>query len=331
MRNAFKFLFFTFCYVSIFSSCKKDVEPIKILRFEQDLFNPNTLKSKNHYINLQNKYGIFYQTFAQDMLNISEEESIYGYAPSLNQFVAFPTIKQLKHEVDSVFPSIEFIEKELADAMFIYKKEFPQKKAPTFLTFLSEFGYAHVNVDTISGIGLDMYLGQDYPLYPALEFPSFMVQKLRKEYIIPNTIKSFAIGQFENQLTDKRFLAMMLFEGKIRYFMKQILPQTNDTLVFGYSPLQLEWAKQNESMIWTHFIENKLLFNVDPGEYMRYFNDGPFTIATGVPQESAPAIGIFIGYKMIEKYMNEHSGIELQELMDNNNWDQLFKEIAYRP
>jgi uncharacterized protein YjaZ len=64
---------------------------------------------------------------------------------------------------------------------------------------------------------------------------------------------------------------------------------------------------------------------------MRYFNDGPFTIANGVPQESAPAIGVYVGYKMIEKYMKDNPNISLQELMFNNNWDQLFKEIAYRP
>jgi hypothetical protein len=331
MKNTFKALLLAFCFISLFNACKKDVQPLTMLRFEQDLFNPNSLQSPNHYLNLQKKYGIFYQTFAQDMLNISEEESTLAYAPSLSQFVAFPTIQQLKKEVDSVFPQIQDIEIELGGAMAIYKEEFPQQKVPTFLTFLSEFGYAHVNVDTIVGIGLDMYLGQNYPLYPALEFPSFMVQKLRKEYIVANTIKSFAIGQFENQLSDKRFLAMMLFEGKMRYFVKQLLPSTHDSLVFGYSPQQLEWAAQNEAMTWAHLIEKKMLFNADPAEYMRYFNDGPFTIANGVPQESAPAIGVYVGYKMIEKYMKDNPNISLQELLFNNNWDQLFKEIAYRP
>lgn len=84
-------------------------------------------------------------------------------------------------------------------------------------------------------------------------------------------------------------------------------------------------------MIWAHFIQNKLIFNEDPSSYMRYFNDGPFTIANGVPQESAPAMGIFSGYKIIEKYMKEHSSVSLKELMLNNNWDEILRESAYKP
>jgi len=315
----------------LISSCKKDIEPIKILRFEQDLFDPNTLNNPNHYKNLQKKYGPFYQVFAQDMLNISEEEQAYGFQPSMSKFVGFPAIKQLKFEVDSVFPQLTELETTLAKAMDIYKTEFPKTNIPCFVTFISEFGYAQVNVDTVVGIGLDMYLGSNYALYPALEFPDFMAQKLRKEYILPNTIKSIGIGQFESQLIDKRFMAMMLFEGKLRYFMKELLPQVHDSLIFGYSPIQLNWAQENEGMVWKHLIESKMLLSVNPSQYMRYFNDGPFTIATGVPQESAPAIGIYTGYKIICKYMENKQSASLKDLMLNANWDEILRDSNYRP
>jgi len=320
-----------FSGIQFFQSCNSEPTPLKIARFEQDLFDNISLKSPNHYQLVQKKYPVFYNSFAQDMLNISEEERGLAYEPSMSKFVSFSTIVQLKHEVDSVFPNLIELEANLGKAITIYKKEFPKNNPPSFVSFLSEFGYANVTLDSIVGIGLDMYLGKDYPLYPALEFPDFMIAKLQKSYILPNTIKALAIGKFEHQLTDKRFLAMMLFEGKIRYFMKKLLPKVNDTLIFGCSNLQLAWATNNESMVWSHLIENKVLFNAEPNQYMRYFNDGPFTIAPGMPQESAPAIGVYIGYKIIEKFMERQSSENLETLMLNANWDKILKDSGYGP
>jgi hypothetical protein len=318
-------------FSSLLISCGQKENTFQLERFEQELFEPNQANNPNHYKKLQVKYGFFFNSFAEKMLNISEEEKALAYGPSLSKFVTFPGILQLKREVDSVFPNMDPFEDELANAMTIFYSEFPSDIQPRFVTFLSEFNLGNATTDSVVGIGLDFYLGEKYQLYPALEFPDFMVAKLRKEYLVPNTIKAFGIGKFEGQLTDKRFVAMMLFEGKIRYFMKSLLPDCPDSLIFSCSAKQLKWAKENESMIWAHFIQTKMIFNEDPSSYMRYFNDGPFTIANGVPQESAPAMGIYSGFKIIEKYMKENSSISLKELMVNNNWDEILRESAYKP
>jgi hypothetical protein len=64
---------------------------------------------------------------------------------------------------------------------------------------------------------------------------------------------------------------------------------------------------------------------------MRYINDGPFTIAEGVPQESAPSIAIYTGFKIIEKFVEEEGVDSLKELMDNNKWDEILKKSSYKP
>lgn len=315
----------------VFAACKEEAVPLKIDRFEQNLFSVHEPGGVEQLKNLSKQYGVFYQSFAEDMLNISNEEAPEYYAPSLLKFINYPTIKQLKKEVDSVFPDLHSIESELGEAMILYRKFFPDKQVPKFISFISEFGYANVTYDSIVGIGLDMYLGNNYVLYHALEFPEFMIHKLRKEYIVPNAIKSMAIGKYEHQLKDKRFIAMMLFEGKVRYFMKQLMPELNDTILFGYTAKQMEWCKESEQMIWTHLVEQKLIYSSDVNQYMRYFNDGPFTSATGVPQDSAPAIGVYAGYQIISKYMRENSKVSLEQLMENPDWEQILKKSKYRP
>jgi hypothetical protein len=331
MLRLFKSSFFFLIISLLFSQCATEKSPVQLLRFDQDLFNKQSLQTKDHYLKLQQKYGPFYQTFAVEMLNISEEERPYAYQPSLDKFVSFPSIQQLRNEVDSVFPNLNNFEADLEKSMGIYQDEFPKEKIPAFVTFISEFGFAHANLDTVVAIGLDMYLGANYALYPALDFPDFMVEKLREEYMLANTLKSLAIGKYEHQLRDKRFLAMMLFEGKMRYFIKTLAPQIPDSIIFGYSQNQLQWANENEAMIWAHLLESKMLFNQDPSVYMRYFNDGPFTIANGVPQSSAPAIGVYAGYKIIAQFMEQNGSQSLKDLMENQSWDKILKESKYRP
>jgi hypothetical protein len=327
--------FFALAILSIFSSCDlfsdKEQKQVKIQRFEQELFDSSSGLDQNHFEKLAVKYGLFYKSFCTDLINIPHEEEEDLYMRGLKSFIKYPTIAILKHEVDSVFKDLNLEEKELTKAMEIYRKEFPKANPVKFVSFISEFGYAHVTYDSIVGIGLDMYLGEKYTLYPALEFPESMYLKLRREYLVPNSIKALGIGKYESQLTDKRFIAMMIFEGKLRYFMKRLMPEVHDTLIFGITANQLKWVNENEGLIWAHFVQEKLLFSQDISKYMRYFNDGPFTSAPGAPKESAPAIGVFAGYKLVESYMENESNISLEKLMKINKWDEILKKSKYRP
>jgi hypothetical protein len=333
MRSIYKLIFCCFCFfILLVQACKEPSLEVHIKRFDTDLLKPANATNPSFYPQLAQNYIGFYDSYCIDLLGIdSSERSVY-FAPSLKGFIAYPGIQMLKHEVDSVFPNLDFLEADLGKAMYRYQKEFPESKVPSFVAFISEFGYAHVTYDSIIGIGLDMYLGSNYPIYkaPSIEFPDFMVNKLRKEYILPNTLKAIGIGRFEPTLSDKRFIAMMLFEGKLRYFVKQLAPQLADTLLFGYSKSQLDWCKQNEGMVWKHLSETNLLFSTEVAQYMRYLNDGPFTIATGVPQESAPAMAVYTGYRVIEAFVKK-TDMSLQELMEFKDWDKILRESGYRP
>ncbi len=331
-KNLLIFLFGS-SLLLFFTACKEEKLPIKVLRFEQDLLNPNLANSPAHYQSLRAKYPLFFESYCKDMLGLDPIEGATNFSRPLAGFIQYPGTVLLNHEVDSVFPNLDDFELELGKAMHIYKKEFRSEPIPQFVSYISEFGYAHVTYDSLVGIGLDFYLGENYPLYkaPSIEFPDFMVRKLRREYMLPNTLKAFAIGKFESQLTDKRLLALMLFEGKIKYFIKTLVPNLPDSILFGYSTQQLKWCEANEGMIWKHLASTNLLFSKDGAQFMRYINDGPFTIAEGVPQESAPSIAIYAGYKIIEKYVEEEGISSLTQVMNNNNWDDILKKSKYGP
>ena len=83
--------------------------------------------------------------------------------------------------------------------------------------------------------------------------------------------------------------------------------------------------------MWAHYIEKELLYKNNPMEFIRYFNDGPFTSAEGVPAESAPGIGAYSGLQIVTRYMNMHPDVGLQELMEDTDYDKILKKSKYRP
>lgn len=302
---------------------------IKIIRFEQELF---ACKQESDFKKLHVKYPEFYESFCRDILNIATNDADRHCTKALTAFINHRGIKALKKDVDSLYTNLADLESDLFAASENFYKNFNNQKFPTIITFISEYSFANVTYDTLIGIGLDMYLGSGYPYYKTsqIDFPEFMANKLQREYILCNTLKAFGISRFEHQLKDKKFLAFILFEGKIRYFVKQLLPQLNDSILFGYTANQLAWCKENESQMWAHYIDKKLLYSSEVEKFMRYINDGPFTIAEGVPQESAPAIGVYTGYKIIEEFAKQEQAT-LKEVMENNNWDEILKKSKYKP
>jgi hypothetical protein len=159
-----------------------------------------------------------------------------------------------------------------------------------------------------------------------------MIRKLQRTYILPNTIKALAISKYDYQLTkDKRFIAHMLFEGKVKYFTKALLPDIPDSIIMGYTSAQMKWVEENEPEMWAHYAEKEMLFKEEPNLYMRYLNDGPFTSANGVPQESAPCIGVWTGWKIVQAYMKNNTEVTLEALMNEKDADKILKLSNYKP
>ncbi len=307
--------------------------PVNLMRFEKDLFAVDTTQKEFGLQALYNKYGFFYLSYARDILAMKEDEKDPLFLKPMSMVVGYAPFRKLAFSIDSSFGELAGLKNELSQAMGIYKTQFPDAGIPAFVTFLSEYGYANVTYDTIIGIGLDMYMNKTHRhFYKTLDFPEYMIKKLRYEYILPNAIKAIAIGKYDDQTyRDKRFLSMMIYEGKIRYFAKALLPEVHDTLIMGCSAKQLQWCYDNEPEMWTHYIDKELLYKNEPTHFIRYFNDGPFTSADGVPAESAPGIGAWTGLRIVSRYMELYPEVTLKQLMEDTDCDKILKLSKYRP
>jgi uncharacterized protein YneF (UPF0154 family) len=50
-----------------------------------------------------------------------------------------------------------------------------------------------------------------------------------------------------------------------------------------------------------------------------------------MPKESPGKIGRWIGWRLVEQYMNQNPEITLDELMKNQNFQEIVKQSGYKP
>jgi hypothetical protein len=210
-----------------------------------------------------------------------------------------------------------------------YQYYFPDKVVPEIITYISAFNYAVIATDSVIGVGLDMFLGANSEFYPRLGIPKYMSNNFSREYITPSVIKGWFQSDYEQSAVKREFLSQMIYQGKLLYYMKALAPSLDDTITSGYSATQLQWCNDNEARIWSLFIEKKLLFSTDASEYAKFINDGP--ALSGFSPDAPSKIGAWIGWQIVNTYMNKNKEATLIELLEETDALKILEMSGYKP
>ncbi|SMO37971.1 gliding motility lipoprotein GldB [Solitalea koreensis] len=301
---------------------------IKVNRFEKDFFAIDTNNVAAGAAALKKKYPDFYPIYFERLmrLGVNRDSSDLDFIKMIKANKDFNT---LKHDVDSVYPTITDLENQITDAFKHYKYYFPDAKIPEVLTYISDFQVGATNTDQTLGIELDMFLGKNYKYYPSVGFPNYLTRKLGKEYITAIAMKGFAKQHFSEKEGDKSLLNKMIYEGKILYFLDAVLPKTPDSIKIGFSQKQLDWCNAYKVEMWANFLDQNLLYSTDELKYSKYLNDAPFT--SGLDNDSAPQLGIWTGWQIVRKYMNENTNVTVAQLMNDKDYQKILKLSKYKP
>jgi gliding motility-associated lipoprotein GldB len=332
-------IYLFFLSIALIFSCKSDHKPdvskikvdIKIQRFDRDLYlakNKNVIQTDQL---LQKKYGLFYDDFIHRMVG----------NPSLNAPEVLSSLYKdqaytdLTHEIDSVYPTLKTVENNLSESFKYIKYYYPKAKIPRFISVLTGFAYQITTGDDYMSIGLDMFLGRNSKFYGAIvqSIPMYQSRRFEPQYIVPRVTEVYAREElFKERDEDQSLLSKMIYNGKILYFMDQVLPETTaDTLKIGYTSQQITWCQQFESNIWGYFLENELLYETDYPKIQVYLTDGPFTPQLGEKRSSAPKLGVWIGWQIVRKYMIENPNVTLQQLMQETDAQKILMGSKYKP
>ena len=309
---------------------KKTIIETQIQRFDVDFFNTDTTDFVQSLVILSESYSSFYPVFIEGVLNISENYADFeSYAPLLYQFRTYPSMLGLFDTIMYHYPETHHLDKEFGAALSQFQKHFPDEDIPEVVAFVSEFGHKAILYDGGLGVSFDMFLGEQYPYYRGLGLPGFIIKNLVEEQIVPNSMKVLSEDFVGAVSTDASFLEVAIAEGKKLYFTQKMLPKTPSYYIIEYTEEQYNWCLDNEFEIWSHIIENELLFTRKYAEYKRYTDDTPTTY--GMPKQSPGKVGIWVGWQTVKRYMERNSNVSLEELMYDIDAQKILDKSKYKP
>jgi cell shape-determining protein MreD len=305
---------------------------VHIKRFDQDLYKLDTNHIQAGLQQLNAAYPAFLPAYIEHIMNFGPySDSSQLVQLQTRRLVGNADFRVLQDTINAQFPNLDGLEKDLAQSFRYIKYYFPEFKAPQIVAFSSVISnYGAVTIDSVLGIGLDMYLGKDFPVYALLpDYPAYMIRKFSKEYITANSIQVLSLQMYPAAEPSEQLVAQLVSAGKHQYFLEQVLPDVADSVRLGYSKDQMEWCNENEQMVWQFFIQQNLLYKADWQSNMHFINDGPST--QGMPEGSPGRIGSFVGWQIVKQYMKQHPAVTLKQLMDTKDAMQIFSQSKYRP
>jgi hypothetical protein len=343
MSKRLVFLMLILLYFIVPVSCKRDHYKVNISsvradlavqRLEKDLFSPDPAEIQANVSFLKDKYDGFLQLFSY-VINTGDVND-----PSFSDFLIRFCTDRLNNEVFGKvmekYPDMRNLESGLEQAFRHYLYYFPERIIPKVYTCITGFNNSIIVGDSVLGIGLDRYLGSDCDYYPRLQIYKYISARMNSRNIIPDCMYAWGASEWDyEELTEagkyaaNNVMTRMIHEGKCRYFQKCMLPETGDTLIFGFSEDQMDFCTNNEAQMWLYLVEHDLLFSTDHFIIRKLTEDAPFT--SYFTSESPGRAAVWIGFRIVESYMMKNPEIRLRELMEETDLQSILEKAKYNP
>lgn len=327
-----------------FASCKgpgsePDVSQVKVTltshRFDRDIATIDTNNIPQALVALKKNYSDFLDFWLDDLMQFGVNGNYNldnpGVGKALRQFLSYKDFRGLFDTVAAHFPNTKLIETPLSKGFQYWKYYYPQRSIPKIVYFVSGLNnWSAVTLDTaIVGIGLDMYLGPNYPFYKSVMIPDYIIKNLTPEMAPVNVFKAIYEAKFPFNPENKTLLQMMVEKGKEQYFLSKILPFLAPELRLGFTKSQLDWCNKNEALAYNFFVKANFLYEKNWAKVLRYVNDGPES--AGMPKESPGNIGTWLGWQIVKAFVAKHPEKKLDEILSQNDAQKMLQEGAYKP
>ncbi|MDA3890934.1 MAG: hypothetical protein PF517_04630 [Salinivirgaceae bacterium] len=317
------------------SSCQTnkwdiDIADIKIdqefKRFDQELFEIPHDSVWNYVPKFEKTYNGFFDLYNRAVIQIGGTNEL-DYAEKLVYFLTDPYISEAYTQINKTDYNEELAT--INKAFKRYHYYFADKPIPNIYTHISGFNQSLIIDSGLVSISLDKYLGADSKFYAMLRTPMYLRKNMHAQKMPSDVLYSWGLTEFPYSENTDNLSSQMIYYGKMHVFLEAMLPDTPDTLKWGYTKQKLEWCEKNERQMWLYLVENKSLFNSSFKEIKRFIDDGPFT--TPFSKLSPPRTGHWIGYKIVNSYLKHHPNISLAELMAIDDYQNILNESKYKP
>lgn len=295
---------------------------ISISRYEEVLFNLNPFTLRE---DIDPYIGEFYFFLGEAIDTAEGQEQLFDY-------ITDPFLISIYQDLQEIWSTVDPLETSLSEALRYYQYHFPNHPLPRLYTYISGLDY-HLPIKYAEGhmaIGIDMYLGADYPKYAQAGIPQYMRERFTPGHTALDAMRMLAESHLQEKASrPETLLDFMIYEGKVLYFLDCMFPRKSDTLKMPYTTSQLHWMRNNAGPVWAYFIENDMVYSTDRQMINKFVGDAPFTAAFS--ENSAPRTAAWLGWQMVREYMRRHPEISLQKLLQETDSRKILAASRYRP
>lgn len=309
----------------------KDIEAIEveIVRFDNAQLAVRPDSVKQDIEQLYANYELFMPIFVEGILGLQTEDTAYlceMYAQFLTDTVM--GFAQTNTTAQELFANVDSLQEALNTGFSRLHFLYPEWEIPTLYLFVSGFNSSVMYYENIMGVGVDMYLGSDYPYYNQVVY-DYQKQTMRKACVAGDVLSMYLAYHISYNSKYNRLLEQMIFRGKQLFLLAQLLPNEPVWEVIGYSKEQWDWCEQYEQAIWNRIMQKRDLFKTESNVLSSYMNDGPFTAE--VTQDSPGRLGVWVGWRIVDSYMRNNKNVTLRELMNENDAQKILEQSYYKP
>ena len=330
------------CLCLGFVSCRNTANQVDVSKvpyelkasdFYKDFAQIDSLNISAGLTQLKAKYPNFLDFYLDTLLPFGPLKGEYDQALAkerIGQIFTFPDYKKLNDTVLLAFPNTAKITEALTKTGKYIRHYLPKAKLPKEVIYFTSClnQWTALTHDDQLGIGLDMFLGANFPPYRSINMPDYALLRHTPDQIPVWAARAIYSDNYETFNQNKNLLELMVENGKTWYYLTQVLPEMPKEKLFGYTESQWKWAEENQSLIYNFFLRDNLLYEKGQQKIMRYLTEGPNS--AGFPAEAPGNIASYLGYKIVESYANK-TNKNLEDILNENEAQRLFQAANYKP
>jgi hypothetical protein len=302
---------------------------VHIERLDQDIFRTHPDSFHAGSLRLYAQYGEFYRTYVEDILRAAPMD--HPRLPTvLAQFATDSDWLLAQAAVDSIFGDMAPQEEEFAEAFAYLRSYLPNAQVPRIVAYHAGYNFGIFPTDSVLGVGVEWFIGPEHEVIGFLaqeSFPRYLKRHMHPKMLVPSGMRGWLMVHYLKDATGQDLLTHMVEAGKVMALLRDVLPNTADTLLFACTSDQLRWCEENEFPVWQQLVRDELLFSKKREDVGRMMNDGPFT--NGFPHESPGHLGEWIGYRMVRSYQERNPKVSYSELFALPDASSVLR--AYKP
>ena len=306
------FIAFTACEKK--NATEKAIENIPV-KLEIDRFDKKFFESKPENLqDLKNQYPFFFPGNDDNMWR---------------ERITDPQWRELYSEVEKKYKNFDKEASAIEELVKHIKHYFPNSDSnPKIITIIGDMDsdMKAIYTDSLLIVSLELYLGKEHKFY---DYPAYIKKNFEAAQITSDLAQDFAERHIAPP-RDRTLLSQMIYNGKILYLKDLLIPSDSDAQKIGYTPEEIEWAKDNENYMWRYFIENKLLYDTSSKLANRFINPAPFSkFYLEIDNESPGSIGKWLGWQIVRSYA-KNNDVTLETLLQADA-KELFDKSKYKP